>query len=77
MGARGGAKCESERELGFEAKEFMVELTRNAELTITYMGEPDRYDRRVMRLSSEGVDVADAAIRVGHLRPWPIGMDGL
>ena len=27
-GARGGAKCESERELGFAAKAWVVELTR-------------------------------------------------
>ena len=35
VGARGGAKCEFERELGYDAKEFMVELTRSADLVIT------------------------------------------
>lgn len=28
VGARGGAKCEGERELGFAAKEAIVEMTR-------------------------------------------------
>ena len=30
VGARGGAKCESERELGFAAKAWVVELTRTS-----------------------------------------------
>ena len=48
VGAIGGAKCEFERELGFEAKEFMVDLTRNADLVITSNSGADRYDREVM-----------------------------
>lgn len=33
--AIGGAKCEKERERGFAAKEFIVELTRSADLKIS------------------------------------------
>ncbi|MHA7899032.1 MAG: thermonuclease family protein [Henriciella sp.] len=71
VGARGGAKCEFERELGFEAKEFMVELTRNAELVITSSAGKDRYDREVITLSADGQDVAEAGITAGHLGDWP------
>lgn len=71
VGARGGAKCEAEREIGFEAKAFMVEFTRNAELEITGRSGADRYGREVITLSANGKDVADAAIEAGHLAPWP------
>ncbi|MEM9375079.1 MAG: thermonuclease family protein [Pseudomonadota bacterium] len=71
VGARGGAKCESERELGFDAKAFMVDLTRDAELVITGSNGPDRYEREVITLSANGVDVAQAGIQAGHLEAWP------
>jgi len=71
VGARGGAKCEFERELGFEAKEFMVELTRNADLVITSNSGADRYDREVITLSANGQDVAEAGKAAGHLGDWP------
>ena len=71
VGARGGAKCEFERELGFDAKAFMVELTRDAELVITNNSGPDRYERNVITLSADGQDVGEAGIAAGHLGPWP------
>lgn len=71
VGAIGGAKCEAEREIGFEAKAFMVELTRNAELVITSNSGADRYERDVITLSANGVDVGQAGIEAGHLGPWP------
>lgn len=71
VGARGGAKCEFERELGFDAKAFMVELTRDAELVITSNSGPDRYQRDVITLSANGQDVGRAGIEAGHLGEWP------
>ena len=71
VGAIGGAKCEAEREIGFEAKAFMVELTRHADLVITSNSGPDRYERDVITLSADGVDVGQAGIEAGHLGPWP------
>ena len=71
VGARGGAKCEFERELGYDAKAFMVELTRDAELVITNNSGPDRYERNVITLSADGQDVGEAGIAAGHLGPWP------
>jgi endonuclease YncB( thermonuclease family) len=71
--AIGGAKCEKERERGFDAKEFVVEFTRNKELKITQtygfdkMPEP----RLLIDLSADGVDVAQTGIDAGFLRPWP------
>jgi endonuclease YncB( thermonuclease family) len=69
--AIGGAECEREREQGFEAKEFMVELTRNADLVVTEKKAPDRYGRIVLSLSADGRDVATAGLDAGVLRPWP------
>ena len=71
VGARGGAKCESERDLGYDAKAFMVELTRSAELVITSSAGPDRYEREVITLSADGRDVAEAGKAAGHLGDWP------
>lgn len=71
VGARGGAKCEAERELGFEAKAFLVELTRNKDLQVIASYGPDRYDREVVELAINGKPLADIAIEAGHLRPWP------
>lgn len=71
VGARGGAKCESERALGYEAKAFIVELTRDADLVITSSAGQDRYEREVITLSANGQDVGEAGIAAGHLGPWP------
>lgn len=71
VGAVGGADCEAERELGFEAKAFMVDLTSNAELEIAETHGTDRYDRLVIDLNVEGVDAAEQGIAANHLRPWP------
>ncbi|MEO1187805.1 MAG: thermonuclease family protein [Pseudomonadota bacterium] len=71
VGARGGAKCEFERELGYDAKAFMVELTRDAELTITSRSGKDRYEREVITLAANGEDVAEAGKAAGHLGDWP------
>lgn len=71
VGARGGAKCEAERALGYEAKAYIVELTRDAELVITSSSGADRYDREVITLSANGQDVGEAGIAAGHLGAWP------
>jgi len=71
VGARGGAKCEFERALGFEAKAFIVDLTRDAELVITSTSGKDRYEREVITLSANGQDVAQAGIASKHLGDWP------
>ena len=71
VGTRSGARCERERELGFEAKTWMIALTRRAAITITGDHGADRYGRRVLRLSVDGQDLADTGIAAGHLRAWP------
>ncbi|RIJ27711.1 thermonuclease family protein [Henriciella algicola] len=69
--AIGGAECERERELGFEAKAFMVELTKDAELVITSREAPDRFGRVVLSLSADEEDVARSGLDAGYLAPWP------
>ncbi len=68
---RGGAKCEAEREIGYDAKEFIVEFTRGKEIKIVRDYGEDRYDRLVVDIIANGVDVAKAGVDAGHLRPWP------
>lgn len=68
---RGGAKCEAEREIGYEAKAFLVEFTRGKTVKIVRDYGEDRYKRLVVDLSADGVDVAKAGVAAGHLRPWP------
>lgn len=71
--AIGPAQCEKERERGFEAKEFVVQLTRNKDLRISHtygfdkMPEP----RLLIDLTADGEDVAQSGIDAGFLRPWP------
>ncbi len=71
INSNGGAQCEEERLLGFEAKEFIIQATRNAEVVITSRSAPDRYGRSVVSLSVDGRDLAGLAIEAGYLRPWP------
>ena len=68
---RGGAKCEAERELGYEAKAYMVEFTKGKTIKIEREYGEDRYGRRVVDLSANGDDVGTAGVRAGHLRDWP------
>ena len=71
MKQRGGAKCEAERALGYEAKAFVVAFTKGKEIRIVRDYGEDRYDRLVVDLTADGDDVAKAAIEAGHLRDWP------
>ncbi len=71
VGSIGGAKCEDERVLAFEAKAFIVEATRNAEIEIAKSYGADRYGREVVDLRVNGKDLAQLGLKAGHYRPWP------
>lgn len=71
VGAWGGAECEAERARGRRAKAFMVELTRDARVTLTARHGVDRYERAVVDLAVDGVDLGQAGIDARHLAPWP------
>lgn len=68
--AIGGAKCEKERELGFNSKAWVVEYTRGANLEITGDHGADRYDRQIIDLSVNGQDLGDYGVSLGHYRSW-------
>ena len=70
MKQRGGAKCESERELGYEAKAFIVGFTKDKMIRIARDYGEDRYGRLVVDLKADGADVAKAGVDAGHLRDW-------
>ncbi|MEP1229092.1 MAG: hypothetical protein ABJG88_00305 [Litorimonas sp.] len=66
----GGAKCELERERGYEAKEWIVGFTRNVEVSITQEYGLDKYERLVLDLSVSGEDLDQVGITLGYLKPW-------
>lgn len=66
----GGADCESERELGYVAKETVVDMTRGKTVTVTHDYGPDRYERQVVDISIEGEDLATALIAAGTHQAW-------
>ena len=67
---RGGAKCEYERELGYEAKGYMVGFTKEKTMRIVRDYGADRYGRLVIDLEADGSDVGNAGVEAGHLRDW-------
>ena len=71
MKQRGGAKCEYERELGYEAKAYIVKFTNGKTISIARDYGEDRYARLVVDLKADGFDVAKAGVSAGHLRDWP------
>ena len=70
MKQRGGAKCESERAIGYDAKAFIVEFTKDKTITIVRDYGEDRYGRLVVDLEANGADVGMAGVDAGHLRDW-------
>ena len=67
---RGGAKCESERELGYEAKAFIVKYTKDKMIRIVRDYGEDRYGRLVVDLQANGSSVASAGVKAGYLKEW-------
>lgn len=67
---RGGAKCESERALGYNAKAEAVALTRDSEVRVTRDYGADRYGRLVVDLEVDGMDVAIALVAAGTHQAW-------
>ena len=70
MKQRGGAKCENERAIGYEAKAFIVEFTKDKTISIVRDYGEDRYGRLVVDLEADGADVAKAGVDAGHLKDW-------
>lgn len=70
MKQRGGAKCEAERSLGYDAKAVAVDLTRGRSVTVTEVMGRDRYGRNVVSLSLGGQDVADLLVAQGLHQAW-------
>ena len=65
-----GAKCELERELGFKAKERVLELTRGKVLTVTHNYGRDDYGRLVVDLAVDGQDLATLLVEDGTHKVW-------
>ena len=71
MGLRGGAKCEAEIALGYEAKAFMVAQTKNTAVLISKDYGNDRYGRLVVDLKINDQDLGWLGLKAGHLKAWP------
>lgn len=65
-----GARCEHERELGFAAKEKVLDLTRDRKLTVVRDYGRDKYGRLVVDLELEGQDLAALLVAAGSHRIW-------
>lgn len=70
MKQRGGAKCEYERALGYEAKAYIVAFTKDKSIQIARDYGVDRFGRLVVDLEADGEDVGRAGLKAGHLRAW-------
>ncbi len=70
MKQRGGAKCEAERALGYDAKAAAVELTRGRAVTVTQIMGRDRYGRNVVSLNMDGEDLAALLVASGTHSAW-------
>ncbi len=70
VGARGGADCEAERILGYDAKAVAVALTRQEGVVIVRDYGEDRYGRLVVDLEIAGEDVASKLVAGGTHRSW-------
>ena len=68
--AIGGAKCEKERELGFEAKEWAVEYTRGVPVKITGDHGADRHGRNIFDLAANDNNIGQAGIDAGVYGSW-------
>ena len=67
---RGGAKCEYERKLGYEAKAYIVSITNDKTIRIVKDYGEDRYGRLVVDLAANGKDVGKMGVAAGHLKDW-------
>ena len=65
------AKCEKERELGFETKELIVNYTRDKEVLITNHYGQDRYERHLVNLSVDKESLIYIGVHSGALKLWP------
>lgn len=70
MKQRGGAKCELERELGYESKDYIVGFTKDKAIRIARDYGEDRYGRLVVDLEADGDDVGRAGVAARHLKDW-------
>ena len=70
MKQRGGAKCEYERKLGYEAKAYIVSITNDKTIRIVKDYGEDRYGRLVVDLAANGKDVGKMGVAAGHLKDW-------
>ena len=66
----GAARCEAERRLGLTAKLTVRALTDNGDVAMTSIRQVDRYGRWVVRLSVNGVDLAEEMQRRGLHGSW-------
>lgn len=71
VGAVNGARCEAERAAGFEAKAWIIDATKGRKLVITGGdAKPDKWGRRVLTLTADGMDLGKLAVASGHLKPY-------
>lgn len=63
-------KCRYERDLAVEARDRLVVLLNRGERKVIYSGRIDRYDRPLVRITVDGVDVGEVLVEEGLARRW-------
>ncbi|MCT4553406.1 MAG: thermonuclease family protein [Pelagimonas sp.] len=66
-------KCEAERRAGEHAKNVLTALLRNATQIVPRFEGTDRYNRPLVRLELDGVDLAQQMVGRGLARPYSGG----
>ena len=70
VGSRGGAECEAERKLGFEAKAETIWRTKHRNVVVSGSNGFDRYNRQVVAFSVDSRDWATVGKELGIYKSW-------
>jgi len=70
IGSFGGAKCEKEREVGYQSKAYAIERARGTRMVVTGLHGFDNYDRQMIDMSSDGLDWVDVGLSAGIYKRW-------
>jgi len=71
VGSPGGAKCEQERQSGYESKAKIVQITKGQTLIVSGVYGFDKYSRQIISFNLNNQDLAETAQEMGVYHHWP------
>ena len=66
-------RCQRERELGLAAKQRLIELLNEGELTVVVVGYDRKWKRPLAYVYAGEVDIGETLLREGHALHWTPG----